>query len=110
MTEDQLEQQCLEWFAEDGWEIAHGPDIAHDGPYPERVDYKQILLFADLEAALRRINPHLPESAIEQVVAVVRKPDSLTVLLTTVSFIACLLTAYRLNTKSRIKSFMTARF
>ena len=29
MTEDQLEQQCLEWFAEDGWEIAHGPDIAH---------------------------------------------------------------------------------
>lgn len=77
MTEDQLEQQCLEWFAEDGWEIAHGPDIAHDGPYPERVDYKQILLFADLEAALRRINPHLPESAIEQVVAVVRKPDSL---------------------------------
>ncbi|MBT43227.1 MAG: DEAD/DEAH box helicase [Idiomarina sp.] len=77
MTEDQLEQQCLEWFAEDGWEIAHGPDIAHDGPYPERVDYKQILLFADLEAALRRINPHLPDSAIEQVVAVVRKPDSL---------------------------------
>lgn len=77
MTEDQLEQQCLEWFAEDGWEIAHGPDIAHDGPYPERVDYKQVLLFADLEAALRRINPHLPESAIEQVVAVVRKPDSL---------------------------------
>ncbi|MAK71890.1 MAG: DEAD/DEAH box helicase, partial [Idiomarinaceae bacterium] len=77
MTEDQLEQQCLEWFAEDGWEVAHGPDIAHDGPYPERVDYKQILLFADLEAALRRINPHLPESAIEQVVAVVRKPDSL---------------------------------
>ncbi|MGO1328132.1 MAG: type I restriction endonuclease subunit R [Idiomarina loihiensis] len=77
MTEDQLEQQCLEWFAEDGWEVAHGPDIAHDGPYPERVDYKQILLFADLDAALRRINPHLPESAIEQVVAVVRKPDSL---------------------------------
>ena len=77
MTEDQLEQQCLEWFAEDGWEIAHGPDIAHDGPYPERVDYKQILLFADLEAALHRINPHLPDSAIEQVIAVVRKPESL---------------------------------
>ena len=77
MTEDQLEQQCLEWFAEDGWEITHGPDIAHDGPTPERNDYKQILLLADLEAAIRRINPHLPESAIEQVLAVVRKPESL---------------------------------
>lgn len=77
MTEDQLEQQCLAWFAEGGWEIAHGPEIAHDGPTPERSDYKQILLFGDLEAAVRRINPHLPENAIEQVLAVVRKPESL---------------------------------
>ncbi|RUO22606.1 DEAD/DEAH box helicase [Aliidiomarina iranensis] len=77
MTEDQLEQQCLAWFAEGGWEIGHGPDIAHDGPNPERSDYKQVLLFADLEAAIQRINPHLPASALEQVVAVVRKPESL---------------------------------
>lgn len=77
MTEDQLEQQCLAWFAEDGWEIAHGPNIAHDGSTPERSDYKQILLFGDLEAAIRRINPHLPENAVEQVLAVVRKPESL---------------------------------
>lgn len=55
MTEDQLEQQCLEWFAEDGWEIAHGPDLAPDDPLPERVDYRQVLLLADLEAAVRRI-------------------------------------------------------
>jgi type I restriction enzyme R subunit len=55
MTEDQLEQQCLEWFAEDGWKIAHGPDLAPDDPLPERVDYRQVLLLADLEAAVRRI-------------------------------------------------------
>lgn len=77
MTEDQLEQQCLAWFAEGGWEIAHGPDIAHDGPTPERTDYKQVLLLADLEAAIRKINRHLPTSAIEQVIAVVRTPESL---------------------------------
>ena len=77
MTEDQLEQQCLAWFAEDGWEIAHGPNIAHDGPTPERNDYKQILLLGDLESAICRINPHLPENAVEQVLAVVRKPESL---------------------------------
>ena len=76
MTEDQLEQQCLQWFAEGGWEIAHGPDLAPDGATPERADYRQVLLLADLEAAIRRINPHLPQSAVEEVVEVVRKPQS----------------------------------
>jgi len=77
MNEDQLEQLCLEWFADNGWEIAHGPDIACDGPTPERPDYRQVLLLADLEAAIRRINPHLPDSAVEQAMAQVSKPDSL---------------------------------
>ena len=86
MTEDQLEQQCLEWFAEGGWEIAHGPDLAPDGEAPERADYRQVLLLADLEAAIRRINPHLPQSAVEQAVAVVRKPESLDVVISNRAF------------------------
>lgn len=77
MNEDQLEQLCLEWFADNGWEIAHGPDIACDGPTPERADYRQVLLRGDLEAAIRRINPHLPESAVEQAIAHVSTPGSL---------------------------------
>lgn len=86
MTEDQLEQQCLEWFAEGGWEIAHGPDLAPDGQAPERADYRRVLLLADLEAAIRRINPHLPQSAVDQVVAVVRKPESLDVVISNRAF------------------------
>ncbi len=77
MTEDQLEQLCLEWFAEGGWEITSGPDIAHDGPSPERASYRQVLLLGDLERALRHINPHLPDTAIEQAMAIVAKPESL---------------------------------
>ena len=77
ITEDALEQHCLEWFAEGGWEIAHGPDLAPEGDAPERADYRQVLLLADLEAAIARINPHVPQSAIEQAVSVVRKPGSL---------------------------------
>ncbi len=77
MTEDQLEQLCLEWFAEGGWEITSGPDIAHDGPAPERANYRQVLLLGDLERALRHINPHLPDTAIEQAMAIVAKPESL---------------------------------
>lgn len=76
MTEDQLEQHCLEWFAEGGWEIGHGPDIAPDGDAPERTDYRQVLLLTDLQAAIRRINPHLPQSAVEDVIEIVRKPHS----------------------------------
>ncbi len=79
MTEDQLEQQCLEWFADSGWEVEYGPDLAPDGSRPERADYRQVLLLADLEAAIRRINPHLPESAVEQAVTLLRQPESLDV-------------------------------
>ncbi|WP_339804848.1 type I restriction endonuclease subunit R [uncultured Marinobacter sp.] len=86
MTEDQLEQQCLEWFAEGGWEIGHGPDLAPDGLTPERADYRQVLLLADLEAAIQRINPHLPQSAVEQAVAVVRKPESLDLVISNRAF------------------------
>lgn len=77
MTEDQLEQLCLEWFAEGGWEIVHGADIAPDGPTPERSNYRQVVLLADLERALRHINPHLPDAAVEQAMAIVAKPESL---------------------------------
>jgi type I restriction enzyme R subunit len=31
ISKDQLEQQCLDWFGEDGWETVFGPDLAHDG-------------------------------------------------------------------------------
>src|SRR5690554_6337144 len=77
MTEDQLEKLCLEWFAEGGWEIAHGPDLAPDGASPERSDYRQVLLLGDLENAIRQLNPHLPNSAVEQAINTLRQPASL---------------------------------
>ncbi|MCG7601496.1 type I restriction endonuclease subunit R [Halomonas sp. McH1-25] len=76
MNEEQLEALCLEWFVETGWEIAHGPDIAHDGTSPERDDYKQVLLRGDLEKAIIKLNPQLPDDAIQQAVAQVSKPQS----------------------------------
>ncbi|OLO08895.1 DEAD/DEAH box helicase [Salinicola sp. MH3R3-1] len=76
MNEDQLEQLCLEWFSETGWEIANGTDIAPDGSAPERADYRQVLLLADCEAALSQLNPQLPEEAIQQAMAQVSKPES----------------------------------
>lgn len=76
ITEDQLEQLCLDWFREGGYDYAYGPDIAHDGKAPEREDYKQILLARRLLDALQRINPHPVETLEEQVLDVLNKPES----------------------------------
>ncbi|CRL49483.1 type I restriction endonuclease subunit R [Pseudomonas sp. URMO17WK12:I11] len=77
MNEGQLEKNCLQWFSEGGWEIARDPDTAGENHIPERTDFRHVLLLPDLEDAIRRINPHLPLSAVEQVIALVRKPESL---------------------------------
>jgi len=75
ITEDQLEQLCLQWFQDTGWSYAHGPDIAPDGDAPERDDYREVVLKDRLSQAVQRINPHLPPSAIEEVVHVVTTSD-----------------------------------
>ncbi|MBC3466491.1 type I restriction endonuclease subunit R [Pseudomonas sp. RW10S2] len=65
MTEDQLEQETLGWLAEQGYQILHGPDIAHDGETPERENYRQVVLVERLRAAIARLNPLVPVSARE---------------------------------------------
>ncbi len=76
ITEDQLEQLCIDWFREGGYDYAYGPDIAHDGLRPEREDYRQVVLFGRLLAALHRLNPHLPAAALEEAALMVSKPQS----------------------------------
>ena len=77
INETQLEQLCLDWFRETGWDIANGPDIAPDGNTPERAAYTDVVLRGPLQAALVRLNPHLPPAAIDQAIAIVLKPESL---------------------------------
>ncbi len=71
MTEDQLEQEALAWLADVGYAVAHGPDIAPDGPSPERASYRDVVLTGRLRAAIERLNPRVPlparEDALKQV-------------------------------------------
>lgn len=67
-TEDQLEQQCLGWFREGGWESAFGPDIAPDGPAPERAGYREVVLVQRLTRALARLNPQVPAPVLDEAV------------------------------------------
>ncbi|MCW2311814.1 type I restriction endonuclease subunit R [Rhodoferax antarcticus] len=65
MTEDQLEQEALAWLTDVGYTHAYGPDIAHDGPHPERTSYRQVLLLQRLREAINRLNPTIPTAARE---------------------------------------------
>ena len=92
ITEDQLEQLCLDWFREGGYEYANGYDIAHDGEAPERDDYKQVLLTGRLLDALQRVNPQIPISTLEeQVIHVLSKPEHPVLIQNNRTFQQCLL-------------------
>jgi type I restriction enzyme R subunit len=63
-----LEKAVLEWFKELGYETAYGPDISPGGSRPERDSYSDVLLLRRLRASLIRINPTLPEEAIDKAI------------------------------------------
>ncbi|MCX7075697.1 MAG: hypothetical protein NTZ45_02845 [Methylococcales bacterium] len=65
MTEDQLEQETLSWFAEIGYTLLSGYDIAVDGVSPERRNYVDVLLLERLRSAISRLNPTIPAMARE---------------------------------------------
>lgn len=71
MTEDQLEQEAIDWLKDVGYTHLYGPDIAPDGDSPERRDYRQVLLIDRLRDAINRLNPGIPlparEDALRQV-------------------------------------------
>jgi len=76
ITEDQLEQLCLDWFQSIGYDYVCGYDIAPDGKSPERSDYRQIILHDRLLNRLEAINPNIPVATLEQVVFQVAKPET----------------------------------
>ncbi|MEZ8056153.1 type I restriction endonuclease subunit R [Vibrio atlanticus] len=76
ITEDQLEQQCINWFSDQGYLYKNGYDIAPDGDSPEREDYHQVVLKQRLLNQLAIINPELPIEALNDVVNTVSSPDT----------------------------------
>ena len=75
ITEDQLEQLAIQWFKDTGWNYVHGAVIAPEGVAAERGDFRAVVLKGRLAEAVRRLNPKLPESAVEEVVHVVTKRE-----------------------------------
>jgi type I restriction enzyme R subunit len=80
VAESGVEKVCLEYFADLGWEVLHGPDIAPGESIAERSSYRDVLLEGRLRAAIARLNPQLAAPAVDEVVATLRRAESADVL------------------------------
>ena len=75
-TESHVEEAALGWLSGLGYAVLHGPDIAPDGPTPERISYSQVMLTGRLQESLGRLNPHLPTEMIEEVLRKVQQTET----------------------------------
>jgi type I restriction enzyme, R subunit len=66
MSESIVEEAALEWFAELGYAIGHGPHIAPGEPAAERGSFAEVALASRLRDAIWRLNPAIPEEARDE--------------------------------------------
>ncbi len=64
-TEDLLEEAAIEILQEMEYSYVFGPEIGHDGEYPERKNYRDVILEQKVRDALFNLNKSLPEEALE---------------------------------------------
>ncbi len=65
MTEDQLEQEALDWLASVGYTPLNARDLDHLDPRLERSSTREVVLSVSLRAAIDRLNPTVPAAARE---------------------------------------------
>ncbi len=78
LTESTIETIALDWLRPLGWTVAHGPDIAPGTPTAERAEYGEVVLHDRLRSALVRLNPELPDDALEDARRRLTRPDGAT--------------------------------
>jgi type I restriction enzyme R subunit len=76
IIESHVEAATLDWLAELGFATAYGPDVEPEKLAAERDDFTEVVLSRRLRAALERINPQLPSSAIDDAMMKVLVADS----------------------------------
>jgi type I restriction enzyme, R subunit len=74
MNENIVEQAALGWFESLGYHTARGADISPGANTPMRERYEDVVVLPRLKAALRKLNPDMPEEAIVQAASTVSRP------------------------------------
>jgi type I restriction enzyme R subunit len=77
LTESTVEEAALAWLASSGYSVACGPDIAVSQTGAERSDptYRDVVLEWRLREALVRLNPDLPQEALDDAFRKVVRAD-----------------------------------
>ena len=84
--ESDVEKNALEWFANLGYTVLHGPDIAPDAPDAERPTYNEVILTNRLRDTVAHLNPEIPPDAQQEALRKVLNPDSHTLVQNNRSF------------------------
>ena len=65
MTEAEVENAMLEMFADLGYQVNSGLEIAPEEPAAERSNFQEVVLARRLKDALQRLNPEISPEALE---------------------------------------------
>jgi type I restriction enzyme R subunit len=76
IIESEVEQAALDILSVQGYGVVHGPDIAPDGPNPERQSYADVVLVGRLREAIDRINPKIPAEGKDEAVRKLLRVES----------------------------------
>ncbi len=76
LDEAQVELVTVDYFRDLGYDYHHGSVFVPDDDAPERSGYGQVVLMRRLRDALTRINPIVPDEAIEKALRQVTRTDN----------------------------------
>jgi type I restriction enzyme R subunit len=68
ITENIIEEFCIELLEKQGYEYIYAPDIAPDSDNPLRSSFEDVLLSNRLTDAIARINPTIPRDAQQEAI------------------------------------------
>ena len=76
ITENLIEEFCIELLEKQGFQYIYAPDIAPDGVSPDRDGYDDVLLSNRLMEAVARINPSVPHDSQQEALKEIRRINS----------------------------------
>lgn len=102
LNESIVEDAAISWFAQIGYTVGHGPNIAPAEPGAERTSFADVILKGRLRDAIHRLNPQIPEEAQEEALRKVLRLESSTFVGNNARSIKCFVTVSKWNTADRM--------
>jgi len=76
ITENSIENFCIELLEKQGYEYIYAPDIAPDSVNPQRSSFEEVLLTSRFTDAIARLNPSIPHEAQQEAIKEVSRIHS----------------------------------